>query len=191
METMRRESLERSERERLSPDACFADSSVGRLRPEEPDPLRTCFQCDRDRILHSKSFRRLAHKTQVFLAPEGDHYRTRLIHTLEVSQVARSIARPLGAQRGPDRGDRARARPRPHAVWSRRRTRPLGRHRTISGHDGRGSRVCPQRAERTNRRPARTGRPGTQPQPRGRRRHQMPHGRAACAHARGQGRGAL
>ena len=96
METMRRESLERSERERLSPDACFADSSVGRLRPEEPDPLRTCFQCDRDRILHSKSFRRLAHKTQVFLAPEGDHYRTRLIHTLEVSQVARSIARPLG-----------------------------------------------------------------------------------------------
>lgn len=88
--------LERYEHERLSSDATFSDASLGREDPEEPDPLRTCFQCDRDRILHSKSFRRLAHKTQVFLAPEGDHYRTRLIHTLEVSQVARSIARPLG-----------------------------------------------------------------------------------------------
>ena len=96
MRVSTRESLERAEHERLSPDAAFSDASRGRLRPEEPDPLRTCFQCDRDRILHSKSFRRLAHKTQVFLAPEGDHYRTRLIHTLEVSQVARSIARPLG-----------------------------------------------------------------------------------------------
>lgn len=96
MEPMRREHLERSEHLLLSPDAAFSDASAGRLRPEEPDLLRTCFQCDRDRILHSKSFRRLAHKTQVFLAPEGDHYRTRLIHTLEVSQVARSIARPLG-----------------------------------------------------------------------------------------------
>ena len=96
MRVSAREDLERAERERLSPDAAFSDASGGRLRPEPPDPLRTCFQCDRDRILHSKSFRRLAHKTQVFLAPEGDHYRTRLIHTLEVSQVARSIARPLG-----------------------------------------------------------------------------------------------
>ena len=96
METMRRETLERAEHKLLSPDATFSDASIGRLHPEEPDLLRTCFQCDRDRILHSKSFRRLAHKTQVFLAPEGDHYRTRLIHTLEVSQVARSIARPLG-----------------------------------------------------------------------------------------------
>ena len=93
---IRRVDLERAEHERLSPDAAFSDASAGRRRPEEDDPLRTCFQCDRDRILHSKSFRRLAHKTQVFLAPEGDHYRTRLIHTLEVSQVARSIARPLG-----------------------------------------------------------------------------------------------
>ena len=96
METMRRETLERAEHRLLSSDATFSDASIGRLHPEEPDLLRTCFQCDRDRILHSKSFRRLAHKTQVFLAPEGDHYRTRLIHTLEVSQVARSIARPLG-----------------------------------------------------------------------------------------------
>ena len=96
METMRRETLERAEHQLLSSDATFSDASIGRLHPEEPDLLRTCFQCDRDRILHSKSFRRLAYKTQVFLAPEGDHYRTRLIHTLEVSQVARSIARPLG-----------------------------------------------------------------------------------------------
>lgn len=96
MEMVPREVLERREHEVLSGDACFADCSLGRLVPERPDPYRTCFQQDRDRILHSKSFRRLAHKTQVFLAPEGDHYRTRLIHTLEVSQVARSIARPLG-----------------------------------------------------------------------------------------------
>lgn len=96
MRVVTRGDLERAEHERLSPDATFADRSLGRLRPEPEDALRTCFQCDRDRILHSKSFRRLAHKTQVFLAPEGDHYRTRLIHTLEVAQVARSIARPLG-----------------------------------------------------------------------------------------------
>ncbi len=96
MRVLTRAELELAERERLSPDATFASDSLGRRVPEEPDALRTCFQCDRDRILHSKSFRRLAHKTQVFLAPEGDHYRTRLIHTLEVSQVARSIARPLG-----------------------------------------------------------------------------------------------
>lgn len=91
-----REDLERAEHLRLCEDATFADASEGRRVPERPDALRTCFQCDRDRILHSKCFRRLAHKTQVFLAPEGDHYRTRLIHTLEVAQVARSIARPLG-----------------------------------------------------------------------------------------------
>ena len=88
--------LERRERELLSPDAACSASTLGRLSREEPDPYRTAFQCDRDRILHCKSFRRLAHKTQVFLAPEGDHYRTRLAHTLEVSQIARSISRALG-----------------------------------------------------------------------------------------------
>ncbi len=91
-----REDMERREHELLAPEATFADASRGREHPEEPDLLRTCFQQDRDRILHSKSFRRLANKTQVFLAPEGDHYRTRLTHTLEVSQVACAIARPLG-----------------------------------------------------------------------------------------------
>lgn len=92
---MRRTDAERREHELLSPLAAFSDASSGRLVPEEPDELRTCYQRDRDRIVHCKAFRRLSHKTQVFLAPEGDHYRTRLTHTLEVSQIARSVARTL------------------------------------------------------------------------------------------------
>jgi len=79
----------------LSPYACKASESRGRARPEERCSLRTPFQRDRDRIVHSKSFRRLKHKTQVFIAPEGDHYRTRLTHTLEVSGISRTIARAL------------------------------------------------------------------------------------------------
>ncbi len=90
-----REISERNELERLSPYAAKAALSKGRERPIEPCPLRTVFQRDRDRIIHCKSFRRLKHKTQVFLSPEGDHYRTRLTHTLEVSQIARTIARCL------------------------------------------------------------------------------------------------
>jgi dGTPase len=90
-----RENIEETERKILSPRACLSVNSKGRLRPEAPHPLRTAFQRDRDRIIHSKSFRRLKHKTQVFLAPFGDHYRTRLTHTLEVSQIARTIARAL------------------------------------------------------------------------------------------------
>lgn len=79
----------------LNPYACFSAKSRGRLHSEEEDDIRTCFQRDRDRIIHSKAFRRLKHKTQVFLAPKGDHYRTRLTHVLEVSQIARTIARSL------------------------------------------------------------------------------------------------
>jgi dGTPase len=79
----------------LSPWAARSSQSRGRERPEEPSPLRTAFQRDRDRIIHSKSFRRLKHKTQVFIAPQGDHYVTRMTHTVEVAQIARTIARAL------------------------------------------------------------------------------------------------
>ena len=79
----------------MSPYSSFSVESRGRDKPEPQCDMRTIFQRERDRILHSKSFRRLKHKTQVFLAPEGDHYRTRLTHTLEVAQIARSIARAL------------------------------------------------------------------------------------------------
>lgn len=90
-----RESLEKREEQYLSPYACYSARSKGRDRAEEECDIRPVFQRDRDRILHSKSFRRLKDKTQVFLTPEGDHYRTRLTHTLEVSQNARTIAKAL------------------------------------------------------------------------------------------------
>ena len=90
-----RESLEQWEKEYLSPYAMLSMNSKGRQRPEEQCDIRPVFQRDRDRIIHSKSFRRLKDKTQVFLTPEGDHYRTRLTHTLEVSQNARTIAKAL------------------------------------------------------------------------------------------------
>jgi len=90
-----REQTENIERKILHPLACLSSRSRGRLRPEKEGDIRTCFQRDRDRIIHSKSFRRLKHKTQVFLAPRGDHYRTRLTHVLEVAQIARTISRAL------------------------------------------------------------------------------------------------
>ena len=96
MRIIHREDQEERAHEALSPDASFADESEGRARSAEPDILRNDYQRDRDKILHTKSFRRLSHKTQVFLAAEGDHFRTRLTHTLEVAQIARTIARALG-----------------------------------------------------------------------------------------------
>ena len=90
-----REALEQRELETLAPQAAKSANSRGRLRAETEDDVRPAFQHDRDRIIHSKAFRRLKHKTQVFFAPAGDHYRTRLTHTLEVSQIARTIAKVL------------------------------------------------------------------------------------------------
>jgi len=90
-----RKYLEHREERELSKFAQLSLNSAGRQYKEEQGDFRTCFQRDRDRIIHSKAFRRLKHKTQVFIAPEGDHYRTRLTHTLEVSQIARTIARSL------------------------------------------------------------------------------------------------
>ena len=90
-----REETEAIERQTLSQFATLSANSRGRRVPLEDDPIRPCFQRDRDRILHCKAFRRLKQKTQVFLSPEGDHYRTRLTHTLEVSQIARTISRAL------------------------------------------------------------------------------------------------
>ena len=90
-----RERTEEIERQTLAPRATLADGSKGRERDEPQDPVRTVFQRDRDRISHSKAFRRLKHKTQVFLAPEGDHYRVRLTHTLDVSHIARTVTRAL------------------------------------------------------------------------------------------------
>lgn len=92
-----RQQLEQLEQTMLAPQAAFSAQSRGRLREEAEDPndVRTCYQRDTDRVVHSKAFRRLMHKTQVFLQPEGDHYRTRMTHTLEVARIARTITRAL------------------------------------------------------------------------------------------------
>jgi dGTPase len=90
-----REAIEEIEKQILSPHAQLSSTTKGRAREEEESDLRPAFQRDRDRIIHSKSFRRLKHKTQVFLSPTGDHYRTRLTHTLEVSQIARTISKAI------------------------------------------------------------------------------------------------
>ncbi|MEG1541176.1 MAG: deoxyguanosinetriphosphate triphosphohydrolase [Oscillospiraceae bacterium] len=90
-----REKREQLEHLMVCPPGVFSDCSKGRAQPEAADEIRTCFQRDIDRITHSKSFRRLKHKTQVFLQPEGDHYRTRLTHTLEVARIARTVSRAL------------------------------------------------------------------------------------------------
>jgi hypothetical protein len=118
-----REDLEQREFEYLSPAAAKSAASRGRLKEEPPDPIRPIFQRDRDRVIHCKAFRRLKHKTQVFFAPTGDHYRTRLTHTLEVSQIARSIAKVLRLHEELTEAIRSGPRPWPPAVRPRRRAR--------------------------------------------------------------------
>ncbi len=94
MQNLRQEAEHREIKD-LSPDAALSRESAGRRRSEKECSIRTCYQHDRDRIIHSRAFRRLKHKTQVFISPAGDHYRTRLTHTLEVAQIARTVARAL------------------------------------------------------------------------------------------------
>ena len=113
-----RERTQQIEKQTLSPYAALSRNTKGRDRPEEECELRTPYQRDRDRIIHCKAFRRLKRKTQVFLSPEGDHYRTRLTHTLEVAQIARTIARALRLNEGFDGGDLFGPRPRAYAVWT-------------------------------------------------------------------------
>src|SRR3954467_5558836 len=96
-----RDALEKREFEHLSPAAAKSAATRGRVREEPPDPIRPAFQRDRDRVIHCKAFRRLKHKTQVFFAPTGDHYRTPLPTTLRVSQMARGIAKVLGRNEEP------------------------------------------------------------------------------------------
>jgi len=93
---LKRTDIERREKETLAPYAAFSAKSRGREFPEAEDPFRTAFQRDRDRIIYSKAFRRLQGKTQVFVAHHGDHYRSRLAHTMEVAQLSRDMARNLG-----------------------------------------------------------------------------------------------
>ena len=145
-----------------------------RREPEPDSPIRTPFQRDRDRIVHSKAFRRLKHKTQVFIAPEGDHYRTRLTHTLETCGIARTVARALGLNEDLDRGDRPGPRPRPPAVRPHRRggARP-------GAARARRAELPAQPPVASGRGRAGARRAGAQPDRGGARRDPQPHGLAS------------
>ena len=178
------ESAVREHEERwLSPLAVRSYETRGRNLPEEECRLRTPFQRDRDRIVHSKAFRRLRHKTQVFVDPEGDHFRTRLTHTLETTGIARGVARALRLNEDLDRGDRARPRPRSPAVRPRRRA---GARRAAAR--ARRPRLPPQRALAARRRAARARRARAQPDVGGARRDPQAHRRRGAGDARGADR---
>ena len=163
-----REELEEEESRFLSKYATLSRDSVGRERLESEDDLRPCFQRDRDRILHCKAFRRLKHKTQVFLAPEGDHYRTRLTHTLEVSQIARTIAKCLHLNETLT-----------EAIALGHDLRSCGRTRSERPLPGR---VQTQRTECANRRILRKARKGAQPDAGSARRYPKPRNAQHTAH---------
>ena len=133
-----RERQEQWEAERLSPLASLSARTQGRLVPEPPDDLRTEFQRDRDRVIHTNAFRRLKHKTQVFVAPIGDHFVTRLTHTLEVTQIARTLARALRLNE-----DLVEAAALGHDVGPH----PVRTHRRAGTRRAPPRRVPPQRAE--------------------------------------------
>ena len=195
MEVVRREDQEAREHELLSEGAAFSDETEGRARSTEPDYLRNEYQRDRDKILHTKSFRRLSHKTQVFLAVEGDHYRTRLTHTLEVSQIARTVSRALGLNEDLHRGHRPGTRFGAHALRAHRRRGHRAAHSLLSGRfcpgvcrprrrrPG-GHAVPPQRAEPARGRGDRERRARAQPYARGAKRHLVPFGQPARRNAR-------
>ena len=193
LQRVTRTRTEQAELETLSPQAAHACESLGRLRPEEPDEYRTCFQRDRDRILHSKSFRRLMHKTQVFLSPEGDHYRTRLTHTLEVSQIARTIARALSLNEdlteaialGHDLGHTPFGHTGEDAL-SLGIARRMGREAAVRGG---GAALQTQRAVGARRGVPGARRAGPQPHPGGGGRHPLPHRPGARADPGGPHRG--
>ena len=191
MRIIHREDQEEQAHEALSPDASFADESEGSARSTEPDILRNDYQRDRDKILHTKSFRRLSHKTQVFLAAEGDHFRTRLDpHARGGADRPddRPGARP---ERGSYRGDRARARSRPHAVRPYRRGGACELHRPASRHPAQRCRqsaaLPPQRSRACAwSRCIENGGKGLEPHARGARRHHLTT-RASCAPKRSRG----
>ena len=173
-----RERIETLEDEWLSPLAMRSYPAV-REKPEPDSDHRTPFQRDRDRIVHSKPFRRLKHKTQVFISPEGDHYRTRLTHTLEACGIARRVARALGLNEDLTEAICARPRPRPPALRPHRR----GGARRLRAR-ALGERFPPQRAFTPCGGRARAA----EPDGAGARRHPAPHGRRAAGDARGADR---
>ncbi len=173
-----REQTQQREEAILSPYACRSSQSRGRERPEEECPIRTPFQRDTDRIVYSKAFRRLKHKTQVFLQPEGDHYRTRMTHTLEVSRIARTIARALSLNE-----DLTEAVALGHDLGHT----PFGHAGERAAGQADAGRLCPLQAVGAGGGAAGKERRGAEPDLGGAQRHPLPHQGAPGRHPGGAG----